>query len=464
MGNVEVENAQVDRQKLIHFREALHPEKLFLRIFVSSTFEDLKEHRTAAIRILRQLGHEVLAMEDLVAASTLPLQKVLDMVDRSEAYVGIFAWRYGYVPGRDPAPGSAPTALAPLVEGAQYGQTSITHYEYLRALQRKLPVMAFLLDEQCPWPPQLVDGFDVTRPNAPANASSMRTLRQQLQQERVVSWFTTPADLEARVSAAVTMAGLTRQLDLQLATALDPNAGVAGDSSGEFGITNAIISAGDQQRALKIDLATTWWSTRLYLIAALAEHLTEARRIIIVHTGARVTETVDSPLPNPIQLKDERFIGQLSTRVIVSTLGPMVTQLKHFEAAVKARSRDFNDVLTEINDLLQHWYASFGDSLGQHANEAASKVVLTPEILRRWFGEAMLEQPVHIADLQRASVVDLLRLLDYPNRYIPVLTRRAPATEGDAPREAVDVMDKDALNARLARSYLLELMDRARIS
>jgi hypothetical protein len=121
MGNVEVENAQVDRQKLIHFREALHTEKLFLRIFVSSTFEDLKEHRTAAIRILRQLGHEVLAMEDLVAASTLPLQKVLDMVDRSEAYVGIFAWRYGYVPGRDPAPGSAPTALAPL---AARGATS----------------------------------------------------------------------------------------------------------------------------------------------------------------------------------------------------------------------------------------------------------------------------------------------------------------------------------------------------
>ena len=29
--------------------------------------------------------------------------------------------------------------------------------------------------------------------------------------------------------------------------------------------------------------------------------------------------------------------------------------------------------------------------------------------------------------------------------------------------EQVDVMDKRALNARLARSYLVELMDRARI-
>jgi hypothetical protein len=60
-------------------------------------------------------------------------------------------------------------------------------------------------------------------------------------------------------------------------------------------------------------------------------------------------------------------------------------------------------------------------------------------------------------------VVDLLRLLDYPNDYVPVLTRHEPATEGQPVREQVDVVDKGALNARLARSYLVELLDRARI-
>ena len=84
-----------------------------MRIFVSSTFEDLREHRAAAIRVLRQLGHEVLAMEDMVAASNTPLAKVIEMVDRCEAYVGVFAWRYGYVPRPDgmttPVP---PTGLA----------------------------------------------------------------------------------------------------------------------------------------------------------------------------------------------------------------------------------------------------------------------------------------------------------------------------------------------------------------
>src|SRR5882757_4776636 len=104
-----------------------------MRIFVSSSFEDLREHRAAAIRVLRQLGHQVLAMEDMIAGSATPLAKVLDMVDRSEAYLGVFAWRYGYVPTSADQPNSPPATNIPAVDG----ETSITHYEYLRAVQRK---------------------------------------------------------------------------------------------------------------------------------------------------------------------------------------------------------------------------------------------------------------------------------------------------------------------------------------
>jgi hypothetical protein len=435
-----------------------------MRIFVSSTFEDLKEHRVAAIRVLRQLGHEVLAMEDLIAASAAPLAKVLEMVDRSEAYVGVFAWRYGYVPGRTPDPAPQPQVKPPAVAGATYGQTSITHYEYLRAVERKIPVMAFLLDEQYPWPPHLIDGFDMTRPQAPANAADIRALRQQLQQERVVSWFTTPTDLEARVSAAVTMAGLTRQLDLQEAAALVPGSGI--DSlSYESDITQAIVNAGDQRRALKIDLATTWWSTRLYLLAALADRLTQVRRILIVDTSPAVGTAIPgagASMPALAPPPKERFVGQLSTSAILYTIGPKVGALGEFQDWLQKRQMGFNNLVTEIQALLDGWRTAFGDN-PQHVNETRAKVDLTPELLRRWFGDAMLRQPVHIADLQRASVVDLLRLLDYPNDYVPVLTRRAPAGEGMPASEGVDVMDKNALNARLARSYLVELMDRARI-
>ena len=440
-----------------------------MRIFVSSSFEDLKEHRAAAIRVLRQLGHEVLAMEDIVAASAAPLGKVLDMVDRSEAYVGVFAWRYGYIPApaaaAAPVPGQPPPVVVP---GATPGVTSITHYEYLRAIQRKLPIMAFLLDEHCAWPPHLIDGFEPAA-DRPVNAEAIRALRLQLQQERVVSWFTTPSDLEARVSAAVTVAGLTAQLDLQPATALDPLAGVAGDSSAEQGIANAIVAAGDHQRALKIDLGTTWWSTRLYLIAALAERLTRARRILIVdRTPLPVPPPPAAPgMTRPPGVPIERFVGQLSTSAVRATIGPRVPALARFADWLDARRIPFGDVRAEVHELLGGWRTAFGDAPGLHANEAAAKVDLSPELLRRWFDDAMLQQPVHIADLQRASVVDLLRLLDYPNDYVPVLTRYFPTNlphDRDQAFERVDVMDKSALNARLARSYLVELMDRARLT
>jgi hypothetical protein len=441
-----------------------------MRIFVSSSFEDLREHRAAAIRVLRQLGHEVLAMEDLTAASAAPLAKVLEMVDRSEAYVGIFAWRYGHVPGRSIDPVVVPTPPPALVDipCAKYGKTSITHYEYLRAVQRSLPVMAFLLDEECPWPPQLIDGFDTASAATPANSNEIRELRQTLQMERVVSWFTTPTDLEARVSAAVTMAGLTRQLNLQPATALDAMAGVAGDSSAEIGITNSIVNAGDQQRALKLDLVTTWWSTRLYLIAALAERLTQVRRILIVNTPTppAVPVVPGNQPTTPAQavpVVQEQFVGQLSTAAILSTIEPKVTALENFKRLLQNRAPGFNDLQVEMRELLNGWYAAFGDQLGQHHNERAAKVDMTPALLRRWFKDAMLQQPVHIADLERASVVDLLRLLDYPNDYVPVRTRKTSVDRSPSPLEVVDVMDKNALNARLARSYLEELMDRARI-
>ena len=51
-----------------------------MRIFVSSTYSDLREHRAAAIRALGQLGHKVVAMEDFVAAGIEPLKRVLESV------------------------------------------------------------------------------------------------------------------------------------------------------------------------------------------------------------------------------------------------------------------------------------------------------------------------------------------------------------------------------------------------
>ena len=72
-----------------------------MRIYISSTYNDLRECREQVYRTLRQLGHDVIAMEDYVATDQRPLDKCLQDVASCDLYVGIFAWRYGYIPAKD---------------------------------------------------------------------------------------------------------------------------------------------------------------------------------------------------------------------------------------------------------------------------------------------------------------------------------------------------------------------------
>lgn len=88
------------------------------RIYSSSTYEDLKPFRSAVASYLRKLNKQVICMEDYVASDTRPLAKCLQDVATSDAYVGIVAHRYGYIPKKD-----NPDSL------------SITELEYRQALK-----------------------------------------------------------------------------------------------------------------------------------------------------------------------------------------------------------------------------------------------------------------------------------------------------------------------------------------
>ena len=105
------------------------------RIYVSSTFSDLKECRAAVYDALRALRHDVMAMEDYVATDQRPLDKCLGDVEASDIYVGIFAWRDGFIPDKN-----------------NPEQKSITELEYRCAVKHSKPCLIFLLDENADWP------------------------------------------------------------------------------------------------------------------------------------------------------------------------------------------------------------------------------------------------------------------------------------------------------------------------
>lgn len=153
------------------------------RIYISSTYGDLKDHREKAYRVLRQLGHDAVAMEDYVATDRRPLAKCLADVAECDVYVSIFAHRYGYVPEED-----------------NPDQRSITELEYRHAAALGIPSLIFLLDLAVAWPPTWLDAFT----GEGNRGARIRSLREELGRERLVSFFSTADELAQKVGVAVT--------------------------------------------------------------------------------------------------------------------------------------------------------------------------------------------------------------------------------------------------------------------
>src|SRR5688572_16643111 len=151
-----------------------------MRIYVSSTFEDLNAYRTACIRVLRQLGHEVVSMEDYVAESSIPVHKVVTDVKSCDLYIVLVAWRYGFIPEL--------SRVTVDVAGAVKGQTSITDYEYQAAAEGGVRRLAFLLHERAPWPPHLMDGFSRSGETG-SDLTRVLAFREKLQRDQMVSFF-----------------------------------------------------------------------------------------------------------------------------------------------------------------------------------------------------------------------------------------------------------------------------------
>jgi tetratricopeptide (TPR) repeat protein len=145
------------------------------RVYVSSTFKDLEECREKVRIALKQIGHEDIAMEYYVAEDKKPLGKCLEDVASCDLYIGIFAWRYGFVPkGYD---------------------KSITELEYRKALETRKECLLFLLKEDAPWPPMFVDrGKD---------SDKIMALRDELSNEKMVGFFYSGDSLVSGVEAAV---------------------------------------------------------------------------------------------------------------------------------------------------------------------------------------------------------------------------------------------------------------------
>jgi uncharacterized protein HemY len=151
---------------------------------ISSTARDLPDHRGGIRDACERAGFEPRMMEKLPALDADAIEASLRLVDEADVYVGIFAYRYGYVPdGHD---------------------ISITEMEYNRAVKRDMPRLIFFIHEDHP-----VIGRDVeTGPGA----DKLTALKERIGKDRVAGFFKSPGELRGEVIAALTT--LTKKFDL----------------------------------------------------------------------------------------------------------------------------------------------------------------------------------------------------------------------------------------------------------
>jgi hypothetical protein len=150
------------------------------KVYLSSTFLDLKAYRKEVIASLDRAGYDTTCMEKYPAFEERPADKCLRDVAECDFYVLVLAHRYGFVPPR-----------------ANPRKRSITHLEYDQAIKSARPCFVFLLDEGRPWDRRWVDDRSL-KPT-----SEIGRLRATVALEHGRKLFTDEDDLAKQVLEAL---------------------------------------------------------------------------------------------------------------------------------------------------------------------------------------------------------------------------------------------------------------------
>ena len=402
-----------------------------MTVYISSTFQDLIEHRAAVDRTLRRMGHDVIGMEQYVAEGSKPVDRCKADVRIADAYVVIVAWRYGFVPGR--------TATPP--DGR-----SITEIELAEAQASGKPVLAFLLDPEAPWTLNRVDAMG----GAHGAGEDVSRLRALLGSEYLAGIFRTPDDLASQVAAAVSAQGLTRNIvdrvlgDTSVANKdMDPFAGGSAVNDSTLISIKQMIRRSGAARALvlQLDEGQRWWSTRLFLLASLLRSLTTVRQLVFCDTSGR-------------------FAGMASPAAIFEGLASAVPELDEFARELRKGAAS-SDIEIETDRQTQAW-GSFISSPGPppagkgrrpppagKSREQVLKVGVRAPLLERWLGERWVSRCIRV-DSNNLSMSQVQQIVDSLLPDVPVQRRRkAPATGLE-----LLVVDRDAFALELAREWV----------
>ncbi len=230
------------------------------KVYISSTYEDLRDYRQTVATALRKIRYDVLRMEENVARDERTRAACEADVRACDVYIGLFAWRYGHVP-----------------TGDNEEARSITELEYRTALgSGRITCLVFLLSDDAAWPSTKRDA----ETGEGEGGARIRELRAELK-GRCSGYFSTPDQLATEVIAAVHQDESTKRIDrLNVVDEIKQSVGL-----GPSYLPNIQQKIVESQSAEIVEISlgpTPWWTTRLHLVAALATDFTTIRQFIFL--------------------------------------------------------------------------------------------------------------------------------------------------------------------------------------
>jgi len=356
-----------------------------MRVFVSSTYLDLVDHRAAVTDLLHRMTIRFSAMEFFGSRADEAVPACRKEIAQSDILIGVYAWRYGW----------RPTPTSP----------SITEEEFDYARKLGKQCLCYLVDEAYPWPPKQIDQAE--------SAECLRRFKEKVS-VLVRSCFTTPENLAMQVAA-------------DLARELTPEA-----SPGSFGgllrlnwdlfspeVQQVLSTAYAQSRVESSDGVV---ATR-HVVAALADLPNTARPIVTafgdvllpqLKADLRTPDLVelfgyDKPISScvlgsmgrllPLHSPSERLLAvELAVDLLKHGTGTSVVDFRRagVDAAAVDKMTAYIKTVAANNDVLREALRRLTDAEAVHLAYVADLTVpdqLDPDVMRREILErAQVEQ------------------------------------------------------------------------
>lgn len=144
------------------------------QVFVSSTYEDLKEERNEIFKAILEMGHIPVGMEMFSAADEEQWKVIARTIDSVDYYAVVVAHRYGSLTS----------------EGESY-----TEKEFDYAASKGVPIMGFIISDETAWPKTKID--------TDSKKSKKIALFKSKVKSRLVQFWTNKDDLRSKFIVAL---------------------------------------------------------------------------------------------------------------------------------------------------------------------------------------------------------------------------------------------------------------------